>query len=426
MRRSVVVTGVGLVTPLGSGCRATWDSLCAGRSAIRAVTEFEDLAAGSVTGATVRDFVASEHIRDDRSTRDMTRPVALGVAAAAQAASDSALDFSGVAERVGTFVGAPGRSYDPDYFREAVSLASDTHGLHLGRFAAAGMDCVSPLWLLSALGNNVLYFVSLEHHLLGMNGNFPCGDVAGTLAIGEAFHAIQRGYIDVAFAGGYDSLFETDRIEAYRAAQLMTQMRAPASLAHRPFDRHRDGFAASEGAAFLILEEAAHARQRGARIHGEVVGYGTAAVPLSRMSLGPSARGFATALQTALADADVDAIDAVFAYGLGTRSSDLEEAVGLNEVLRRCRPRARVTAPKCMVGNTGAASGAIETVVALMAVRDGFLPPIVSRLNPDPECDLDFVAADRGHTAALGTVAVCSANAGGNHATLVLRAGRPS
>jgi 3-oxoacyl-[acyl-carrier-protein] synthase II len=281
------------------------------------------------------------------------------------------------------------------------------------------------MWLLKGLANNVLYFVSLKHQLQGMNNNISMGGVAGTMAIGEAFHTIQRGYVDVALAGAYDSALDPDRVEMFGVSGLVSRSNDP-SRASRPFDRRRDGFVPSEGAGFFVLEPLENAQHRSAKIYGEILGYGCATRAASPVELGPSRQGFAAALTSALRDAGGSPPDAVLAHGLATPSSDREETEGLKAVFGASARTIPAPALKSMLGNSFAASGAIEAAVALVALREGAVPPTINLTEPDEACDLDYVAASQARPMKLGTVALSNANLGGAHAALVLGRGGPA
>jgi 3-oxoacyl-[acyl-carrier-protein] synthase II len=416
-KRRVVVTGIGLVTPFGCDVQRFWHALRAGQSAGRTVTGVEG-ADCEVAGAPVSGFNVREHV-DPKSLRLMAPAVAFGVAAAQMASADSGMTFGSIEPvRLGAFVGSRGHSSDRQDLLPAVQRASNNGDFSLATFGAVGLPLVHPMWLLKGLANNVLYFLSLKLNAQGMNNNISMGGVAGTMAIGEAFHAIQRGYVDVALAGGYDSGLDLDRIEMFEASHLVTKS-TDAAHASRPFDRRRDGFLPGEGAGFLVLETIESAQGRGARIYGEVLGYGSAG-PAASNALGPHARGFAGALTAALADAGGLTPDAVFTHGLATRDSDLEETRGLKIALG---PRAQsIPAPalKSMLGNSFAGSGAIEAAAALLALGEGALPPTINRTEADSDCDLDYVAGTAARAMTLRAVALSNANLAGAHAALVL------
>ncbi len=403
MTGRVVVTGLGAVTPFGCDYEAFWTALRAGRSAVRTI---EGLKGAPALGAPVTGFSASAHV-DAKSLRLMAPAVAFGVAAAQLAAADSGAPFGSLDPvRLGAFIGSRGHSSDRQDLLAAVERATRDGVFRLDLFGAEGLPLVHPMWLLKGLANNVLYFVSLKFNAQGTNNNLSMGGVAGTLAIGEAFHSIRRGSIDVAFAGGYDSALDLDRIEMFGSSGLVTRSTDP-DAGSRPFDRRRDGFVPGEGAGFLVLESLESARSRGARMYGEVLGYG-------------SAGSFEDALTVALAETGGLVPDAVFMHGLSTEASDVAETRALEAVLGE---RARTTpapAVKSMLGNSLAASGGIEAIAALLAIRDGVLPPTIHLEEPDEACDLDYVAGSCGRAARLDTVALLNANLAGACAALVL------
>jgi 3-oxoacyl-[acyl-carrier-protein] synthase II len=416
--RRVVVTGAGVVTPFGCDVTSFWTAVKAGRSGLRALAGADAVPGGIRVGAPVEGFSAREHV-DAKSLRLMAPAVAFGVAAADLAVTDAGLPLEALdPARLGVFMGSRGHSSDRQDLLPGVRVASEDGTFRLSKFGAEGLPLVHPMWLLKGLANNVLYFVSLKHNAQGMNNNISLGGVGGTMAIGEAFEAIRRGYLDAAIAGGYDSALDVDRLEMFGMSGLATPARTPAG-AGAPFDRRRSGFVAGEGAGMLVLETYEAARRRGARMYGEVRGYGTATSPRSPKELGPSARGFAAALDAAIADAGA-LPDAVFAHGLATRESDVEETAALKTVLGSRASRTPVPAIKSMVGNSFAASGPLEAVAALAALGDGCLPPTVGLTDPDPACDLDYVAGTTARAVSLATIALNNANLGGGHAALVI------
>ena len=419
MKRRVVITGIGVVTAFGCDVEAFGRALAEGRAAARTIPSIDGYAGGAVVGAPVTGFSPRDHV-DPKSLRLMAPAVAFGVAAATLAAADSGVAFDALdPARTGAFVGSRGHSSDRQDLMPAVRQAAASGTFRLDTFGAEGLPLVNPMWLLKGLANNVLYFLSLKFHLQGANNNISMGGVAGTMAIGEAFHTIQRGHVDVAFAGGYDSALDADRIEMFRSSGLVTAETDPAR-ASRPFDRRRDGFLPGEGAGFLVLETLESARGRGARIHGEVLGYGSAGPASAAQALGPSEEGFARALAAALDDAGGVVPDAVFAHGLATPSSDADETRALKTVLGARARTTPVPALKSMLGNTFAASGALEAAAALVALRDGRVPPTINLTEPDAACDLDYVAGTAARALHADAVALDNANLGGAHAALVL------
>jgi len=426
MPRRVAITGLGLVSPLGCDVASVWTALCDGQSAIRwlSPTDLPRLATtlnSPLPGALVQECAASDFI-DRKSLRSMDRATVFGAVAACRCGTDCGLDFAAIAPgRLGAFVGTHGRGYDPTDFQTAVRACSEDTVLNLAQFGASGQQQVNPTWLLKGLGNGVLFFVTSKYGAIGPNGNFPAGGVSGTVAIGEAARAITRGYLDAAFAGGYDSLFEADRIEMLRAARLLASGTdgVAAEVVDRPFDSRRNGFAPSEGAAFVMLEEMTHARDRGATVYAEVTGYGLNAA--SGNGLEPSARGFSVALQRALHEAGSVGPDGIVAHGLATVVSDCAEALGIRDALGEAGARVPVTALQAALGNTGAAAGAIDTIIGVQAIAAGCLPAMINLDDPDPRCALTFVTRDVQTNGPLNSIAVNSANLGGAHAALVVQ-----
>jgi 3-oxoacyl-[acyl-carrier-protein] synthase II len=417
--RRIVVTGVGLVTPFGSDLNEVWHAFKTGRSGVSLVTPPDGSASGPILGAPVTGFSPRDYV-DAKSLRLMAPAVAFGVGAAQLATTDAGLQIDALdPARFGVFVGSRGHSSDRQDLMAAVRLASRDGTFRLNRFGAEGLPLVHPMWLLKGLANNVLYFVSLKYNAQGMNNNISMGGVAGTMAIGEAFEALRRGFVDVALAGAYDSALDPDRIEMFGISGLVTTSN-DAATASRPFDRRRSGFVPGEGAGFFVLETLESATRRGAKIYGEIRGYGSTAGPFSPVHLGPSATGFASALAEAIANADGVTPDAVFTHGLGTITSDAEETRALKTVFGGAARTIPAPALKSMIGNTFAASGMIEAAAACFALRDGYLPPTVNLTDPDPACDLDYVPGTEGRRAALTTVALNNVNLGGAHASLVL------
>lgn len=414
--RRVVVTGIGVATPFGCEVDGLWTALRTGQSAGRTRPAGDD-STDTAIGAPVTGFDARHHI-DAKALRLMTLPVSLGVAAAQMAAVDSGLAFGGLDPvRLGCFVGSRGQSSERQDLLAAVQRATEGGNFRLDLFGQEGVPLVHPMWLLKGLANNVLYFVSLKFNAQGMNNNISMGGAAGTMAIGEAFHAVRRGYLDVAFAGGYDSTL--DRLDLYAASGLVSAS-TDAARASRPFDRQRDGFLPGEGAAFLILEERVSALDRGARIYGEVLGYGSAGPASAVEQLGPSEAGFRRALSVALADAGGGPPDAVFMHGLATQASDLAETRALKTLFGSNAMSIPAPAITSMTGYAFAAAGAIGAAAALLAMQHGEVPPTINLSHRDEACDLDYVAGNAARPKRLRTVALNDANLAGAHAALVL------
>lgn len=431
----MVITGVGLVSPLGHTPEALWAALAAGQSGIGPVPHLALDAYRTRVGGAVRDFQPRQFIADAKALKLMTRPVRLGVAAVELAVRDAGLVPAQAGSppegmdpaRIGCYVGSPGHAGDRDELLPALDLSYPANGhgggLDLQAFGASGIATINPLWLLKSLANLVLYFVSLKLGAQGSNANICMSGAGGSMAIGEAFRAIRHDKADVAVAGGYESLLDEERLESFEPSGLLYLGDGPAEAASRPFDRERAGFVAAEGGAFLVLEEAGHARRRGAKVYGEVRGYGSASTGLpGRPNESPEA--FVGAMEAALTDARLDPWDvgAIFAQGLATDRSDRAEARALKQLLTARAAYTPVTAVKSMTGNLLAGSGPLEAIAALGSLapaRPSPIPAILNCEHPDPELGLDYVRG-QARAAAVRTILTNAGGLGGTVASLVL------
>ncbi|MGH9475096.1 MAG: beta-ketoacyl-[acyl-carrier-protein] synthase family protein [Terriglobales bacterium] len=411
-----MITGVGVVSPLGNSVSEVWDALRAGRSGVGSVPHMALDAYRTHVGGAVRDFQPRQYIKDAKALKLMTRPVRLGVAAIELAVRDAGLDGEGDAvraglapERVGSFVGSPGHAGDRDELLPALDLSYGACGLDLKRFGADGIPIINPLWLLKSLANLVLYFVSMRLGAQGPNANICMSGTGGSMAIGEAFHVIRGGRAELALAGGYESLLDEERLESFEPCGQLYVGDGAGANASRPFDRGHAGFVPSEGAAFMVLEELAHALGRSARIYGEVCGYGSAASGLAERP-NDSAEAFVAAMEAALADGGVSAsqVGGIFAHGMATSAGDRAEAEAMAQLLGARAATTPVTAVKSLTGNLLAGSGPLELAGALAALlpehasalgaptqaSDGFMPAILNCEHPEPDLGLDLVRGE--------------------------------
>lgn len=428
MPNRVAITGLGLVSPLGNAPAALWQALAEGRSGVGTLEHLGLEAYRTRIGGAVRDFQPRQFISDPKTLKLMTRPVRLGVAALELAVRDAqwgdnppgtppaGLDPA----RIASFVGSPGHAGDRDELLRALDLSYGDQGLDLRAFGGEGISTINPLWLLKSLANLVLYFVSMRLGAQGPNANICMSGTGGLMAVGEAFHCIRHDRADVALAGGYESLLDEERLESFEPSGLLYLGNGAAAAASRPFDRGHAGFVAAEGGAFVVLEELGHARARGARIYGELRGYGTAATGLGGRP-NDSAEGFAGAMQAALADARLDPwdLDAVYAQGLAIPESDRAEAQALKQVLTSRSAYTPVTAVKSYTGNLLAGSGPLELIAALGALAPGgSVPAILNCEHPDPDLGLDYVRGSA-RPGPFRRVLVNASGLGGTTASLI-------
>ena len=396
MHKRAVITGMGVVSPVGIGTADNWQALLAGNSG---VAPFSRLPADHLPvslGAEVRDFNPKQFIKDRKALRLTFLNVHLALAAA-----QLAYDDSGLAEttldpaRFGAIVGSGGGGFDdgPGFedLNDPILQSWDeaSQSFDSARFGERGVAKSYPLFLLKALPNNAFYYISLLYDIQGENDNIVSSYSGGTQAIGDAFRAVRRGLADVIIAGGYDSLLTPNTVFSLDSFGLLSHS-TDASAACRPFDQHTSGMVAGEGAGFLIIEELEHARRRGARIYAEVVGYGNTSSAYHMYHPDPTGNGIRRSVLRSLEDAAAqpDEIDWVLADGIGT-VADQAEAAALQQVFATRTPP--VSAVKALTGHMGTGSGAAEAVYSVKALTEGVLPPTAGYTTPCAGCQLDIV-----------------------------------
>ena len=400
MDKRAVITGMGVVSPVGIGTQDNWNSLITGVSGIGACTIIPPEHLPVKLVAEVKNFNPKQFIPDRRTVRLTFRNVHLALAAARLAFEDSGLQKGQVPpERFGGIIGSGGGGYDdgPGFedLNEPILKAwnEEKQTFDSVLFGEVGVPISYPLFLLKALPNNAFYYISLEYNIQGENDNIVSSYTGGAQAIGDAFRAVRRGLADVIIAGGYDSLLTPNTIFSLDSFGLLSKQDDPAR-ASRPFDRDRSGMIAGEGAGFVIVEELEHARRRGATIYAEIVGYGNASSAYHMYKPDPSGKGIVNAVSRALREAGIAPaeIDWICADGTGTPDSDRAEALGLRTVFQDDIAALPVSATKSMTGHMGSGAGAAESIYSIMAMRSGLLPPTINFENPDADCGLNIVA----------------------------------
>lgn len=382
--RRAVITGLGVISPLGCTPGRFWQALCAGTSGVGPIGAFDASGLPVRIAAQVPDFDGKHYLdkKDRKSLKVMARTIQLAVAGAHDALADSGVDMARLdPTRFGVDFGANLIASELEELGPPARLsASGRIGeVDLRRWGGEGLASMPPLWMLKYLPNMLACHVAILHNAQGPNNTITESDVASLLAIGEAYRVLQRGLADFMLAGGGDSKINPlSMARQCTFAQLSRRNDAP-ELACRPFDRDRDGGVIGEGGTVLVLEELGHARNRGARIYAEVVGFGAA------FDTDRSGAGVRRAVRAALADAGVgpDAIDHVNAHGVGTVGDDRAEARGLHDALNADVP---VFAAKSYFGNLGAAAGATELAASVLALARGHRPGSLHCEHPDPMC----------------------------------------
>ncbi|HET9275542.1 MAG TPA: beta-ketoacyl-ACP synthase II [Gemmatimonadales bacterium] len=381
--RRVVITGIGPVTPIGTGAGAFWDGLRSGRSAVRRVTRFDPAPFRSQVAAEVDDFDPTTWM-DPRRAKRLDRCSQLTVAAARLALGDAGVELAGEdPDRVGAMMGTA---------LGGVALAEREHGKYL----AGGPRAVDPGLALTVFVGASSCNLAIELGITGPNITNGMSCASGAIAIGEAFRAIRRSDADVMLAGGAEAPLSPLCYGAFAIIRAMSTRNDDPATASRPFDRGRDGFVMGEGATVLVLEERERALARGARPYAEVVGYGLTNDAHHMTAPRPDGSQAARAMRLALESGAVagEAIDYVNAHGSSTPLNDPTESLAIRRVLGGHADRVLVSGTKGYYGHALGASGAFEAAICALAARRGWLPPSVNLFEPDPACDLDYVRGD--------------------------------
>jgi 3-oxoacyl-[acyl-carrier-protein] synthase II len=409
MKRRVVVTGIGAVTPIGLGREGLWQGLRAGRSAVGSVTRFDPSIFRSHNAAEVKDFVPSDHLDTKRAKR-LDRFGQFSVVAARMALDDAELDLTREdRERVGAMMGSA---------LGGVAYAED----QLGVFLTQGLRGVDAALALAVFGGAASCNIAIEFGIYGPNSTNAMSCASGTIAVGDAFRQIRDGYADVMLCGGAEAPLAPLCFGAFSLIRAMSTRNDDPATASRPFDRDRDGFVMGEGSAVLILEEEGRARVRGARRYAEVLGYGVTNDGHHMTAPRPDAAQASRAMRLALQDAHVSPgeIDYVNAHGSSTPLNDPTETSAIKAVLGERAYRIPVSGTKGYYGHALGASGAFEAAICALGLARGWLPPTLNLSVPDQQCDLDYLPGS-GRDATPEHLISNSFGFGGINATLVMR-----
>lgn len=393
--RRAVVTGIGLLTPVGLTHDAIWQALQSGQSGVRTLHGYDTSAlpvhfAGEIVG-----FDAKKYLDKDsrKSLKVMARTIQLAVAAAHLALNDSGVDKAQLdPTRFGCEFGSGLIATELEELGSAAQVSSNCQPgtVDLERWGTKGLEQMPPLWMLKYLPNMLACHVSILHNAQGPNNTVTESDVASVLALGEAFRIIGRDQADFFLVGGADSRLSPLSLVRQCLFQPLSKRNDAPEKASRPFDKQRDGLVVGEGAGVLTLEELGHAQNRGARIYGEVVGFGAA---FDRKHTGD---GIARAIRVALKEAGIgpDDIDHINAHGISTVEGDIWEARGLQAVFGQCAQPVPVFAFKSYVGNLGAGGGLAELSISLLAQQRGSVPPTLNYEEPDSNCILPVLTGN--------------------------------
>jgi 3-oxoacyl-[acyl-carrier-protein] synthase II len=409
-KRRVVVTGLGLVSPVGSTVQSAWDAVLRGESGIGPITRFDVSAFPVRFGGAVRDFDVSQYIAP-KEARRMDEFMHYGVAAGVQAVSDSGLDFSRAdASRCGAVCGAG---------IGGLGTIEAEYGEYL---KANNPRKISPFFVPATIINMIAGHLSIRYGLKGPNLGVVTACTTSTHAIGLGMRTIQYGDADVIVAGGGEMATTRCGLGSFgQAKALSTRNDAPAE-ASRPWDKERDGFVLSDGGGAMVLEELEYARARGARIHAELVGFGMSGDAYHMTAPPEDGEGARLAMVNALRDARLNPADVQYinAHATSTPLGDKAETVAMKRAFGDHAKRVAVSSTKSMTGHLLGAAGVVEAIFSVLAIRDGVAPPTINYRTPDPECDLDYVP----NTARRMKIDVSLSNSfgfGGTNGTLIFR-----
>ena len=395
MRRRVVITGVGTITPMGTDVNQVWEGLKQGASGVGYTSIFDASRFPTKISAEVRDWDISHEGEDPQVWKLRGRHTRFAAGAAKKAVLDSGiLDHKTLdPTRFGVYLGSGEGQQDFQCFARMMTKAMVGGQFDLALFTKAGMEWLNPTVELEQEPNMPAGHLAAMFGAQGPNANCLTACAASSQAIGEAVEIIRRGEAEVMLSGGTHSMIHPFGVTGFNLLTALSTNNEHPTEASRPFDRDRDGFVLGEGAAMVILEELEHAQKRGAQIYGEVTGYGSTADAYRITDTHPEGRGATRCIKLAMDDAQLtpEDIHYINAHGTSTSVNDKVESLAIKNALGSHAYQVPVSSTKSMMGHLIAAAGATELIVCLMAIRDHVLPPTINYHTPDPECDLDYI-----------------------------------
>ncbi|MGA9177795.1 MAG: beta-ketoacyl-ACP synthase II [Desulfobacterales bacterium] len=409
MSRRVVITGLGLVTPLGIGVDETWTALCKGQSGISEITRFDASGFDTKIAGEVKNF----HPKDFLSKKEAKRTqlfIAYAVAASRMALENSGLTIDKTNEnRIGVLTGCGLGGLE---LLEKTTVAMQKKG----------PQRVTPFYIPMIIGNMAPGMISIYLGAKGPNSSIATACASGTHAVGDAFKIIKRGAADAMIAGGVESVITPTCIAGFNAMKALSVRNDLPEKASRPFDRDRDGFVVGEGCGILIMETLEAALERGARIYAEICGYGMSGDGFHMAAPAPEGEGAARCMAAALADSKMpfDKIDYINAHGTSTQLNDLYETKAIKSVFKKKASSIAVSSTKSMTGHLLGGAGGIETVFTALTISEGIIPPTINLEHPDEECDLDYVP-NKARKMDVKTAMTNSFGFGGTNAALILK-----
>ncbi len=408
-RRRVVITGLGIISPVGVGTEETWDAIIHGRSGIGPITRFDTTDFATKIAGEVKGFKAEEYMAK-KEARRMDLFIQYAVAAAQMALDDANYKIAPEeANRVGVYTGCG---------LGGLWTLEKYHSVLLKN----GPKKVSPFFIPMMIANMAPGQISIYFGAKGPNLSVATACAAGTHAIGEAFKMIQRGQADVMLSGGVEATITPLALAGFNAMKAISTRNDEPEKASRPFERNRDGFVLAEGCGILILEELEHALERGVRIYAEIIGYGASGDAFHIAAPAPEGRGAASCMKKALEDAGIEPEDVQYinAHGTSTDLNDKYETQAIKTVFGEHSKKLAVSSTKSMTGHLLGAAGGVEGALTALSIYNDIAPPTINYEEPDPECDLDYVP----NVARKMEIKVALSNSfgfGGTNGTLILK-----
>jgi 3-oxoacyl-[acyl-carrier-protein] synthase II len=409
LRRRVVVTGVGLVIPVGIGVETAWKNVCAGSSGIGPLTRFDSTGFDTKIAGEVKGFKPEEYI-EKKEIKKMDLFIQYALAATKEAVEDSKLKITPEnCERVGVIVGTG---------LGGLPTLEKYHQILMDR----GPSRISPFFIPMLIANLASGQIAIQHGVKGPNTCVVTACATGAHCIGDAFRAIVYGDAEAIIAGGTEANITPLTVSGFNAMKALSTRNEEPEKASRPFEKNRDGFVVAEGAGIVVLEELEFALKRGAKIYGELIGYGYTGDAFHITAPPPDGDGAVRCMRMAIKDAGLrpEDVDYINAHGTSTSLNDLTETIAIKTVFGEYAKKVPVSGTKSMTGHLLGAAGSTEAIFSLLSIRDGIIPPTINYDVQDPECDLDYVP----NVARRQPLTVAMSNAfgfGGTNATLIFR-----
>ncbi|MGA2957278.1 MAG: beta-ketoacyl-ACP synthase II [Thermodesulfobacteriota bacterium] len=413
LRRRVVVTGMGMVSPLGTSVEKSWQALIQGKSGVGRITKFDPMGFDTQIAAEVKGFVPENFI-DKKEIKRMDIFIQYAMAAAVMAMEDSQLKITPAnADRVGVVVGAG---------LGGLTTIETFHKILMER----GPGRISPFFIPSLIVNEAPGQISMRFGAKGPNTSVVTACATGNHNIGDAWRIIQRADADAVIAGGVEATVTPLAVSGFNAMKALSTRNQEPERASRPFDKDRDGFVMGEGAGIIVLEELGLALDRGAKIYAEIIGYGLSGDAYHITAPAPDGEGAARSMQMALKDSGIppEEVDYINAHGTSTYYNDIYETLAIKTVFKEHAKKLPISSTKSMTGHLLGGAGGVESIFTILTIFEGIMPPTINYETPDPECDLDYVP----NQARKGSVRVALSNSfgfGGTNAVLAFKRFEP-